>query len=47
MINFPQKIWLKGQKYHFDCIAGNGDAVYVRTDDKNNRYHALLVKKES
>ena len=47
-IDFPKSIWLNGNRYFFDMIAPlTGNVIYQRTDEHGNRFHAVLIKKES
>lgn len=42
----PGRITFQGMFWSFDCIAGNGDAIYYVENDKGERRHAVVPKRE-
>lgn len=40
----PSQIVFAGRYFQFDCIAGNGEAIYQHVDEKGNRRHVIVVQ---
>ena len=42
--NAPSEVRMYGERYVFDCVAGNGDCVYQKQGKNDEVNHVLLLK---